>query len=72
MLKHYYESLQITGNDFEKRRLPMTDITEKTEELLNKVVNQLNENKKPEEWILKSDILGNALEEYATKLGIKI
>ena len=28
-------------------------------------------NKKPEKWILKSDILGNALDDYDKKIGIK-
>ena len=70
LLKHYFEGIQETRKDFEKREIPTIDITQKTNELLEKVMNQLNEQKEPESWILRSDILGIALEDYAKKLGM--
>lgn len=64
LLKHYIEGIQ----DFEKREIPTIDITQKTNELLENITNHLNENKKPEDWTLKSDVVHVALEEYWKKL----
>ena len=68
LLKHYSEGMQETRKDFEKGEIPTIDITEKTNELLKKITDQLNENKEQEKWVLKSDVIGIALEEYAKKL----
>ena len=65
LLKHYVEGVQENRKDFEKIEIPTIDITQKTNELLEKITNHLNENKEPEKWVLKSDVIHIALENYA-------
>ena len=71
LLSHYFDGIKEDRKDFEKTEIPTVDITKKTDELLERIMNQLNEMKKPEEWILKSDIIDIALEEYVKKFGIR-
>ena len=70
LLEHYYEGIQESRKDFEKREIPTIDITQKTNELLEKIKSSLNENKEPENWLLESDIIKVVLEEYSKKLRI--
>jgi len=51
--------------------MPTINITQETNDLLENIFSRLNGNVKPEDWMLKSDFVHKALEEYATKLGLK-
>lgn len=71
LLKHYIEGIQETRKEFERTEIPTIDITQTTNELLGQITDQLNENKEPEEWLLKSDVVHIALEEYRKKIEMK-
>jgi len=70
-LQYYYKGINDSRKDFERTEIPVVDITHKSNDFLEKIMKILNENKEPEEWVLKPDIVTLALEDYAKKLSIK-
>lgn len=55
---------------FQQMALPTIHITEKTDKLLEKIHLHLNEKKKPEDQVIKPDVIHLALKDYAKNLGV--
>jgi methionine aminopeptidase len=51
--------------------MPMIYVSEKTKDLLDKIVEALRKNTNTPARILKTDAIHAAVEEYAKKLGVK-
>jgi methionine aminopeptidase len=55
----------------EEKAMPMIYVSEKTKDLLDKIVEALRKNTNTPARILKTDAIHAAVEEYAKKLGVK-
>jgi hypothetical protein len=62
--KHEYE-------DFQTSEIPTIEISNETNDLLDKIFSHVNENAKPEDYVLRPDIVHKALEDYAKKTQIE-
>ncbi|MEM3387011.1 MAG: hypothetical protein QXN08_04995 [Nitrososphaerales archaeon] len=63
----YYYNISYMRHDC----MPMIYISEKTKDLLDKIVEALRKNTNTPARILKTDAIHAAVEEYAKKLGVK-